>query len=132
MDKKSIVTFEEYVLTAPEESRVKLVDLRMRLKKLIPNGEEVISYGMPAFKWKGIVVWFAGYKKHIGFYPKSKAIEVLSDKLINFKTSKGAIQFPINRELPWDLIEEIVQIRLKENEMNELMKKTKKTKKADV
>ncbi|MEY4604517.1 MAG: hypothetical protein RIT43_1809 [Bacteroidota bacterium] len=74
--------------------------------------EEVISYNMPAFKLKHVIVYFAAHKKHIGFYPTSKPIEALKDELKNFNYSKGAIQFPYDSPLPEVLIKKIIDFRL--------------------
>ncbi len=70
---------------------------------------------MPAFKQNGILVWFAAFKDHIGFFPKTSAIEVFKDKLSPYQTSKGTVKFPITEPLPLDLIKEIVRFRVKEN-----------------
>jgi uncharacterized protein YdhG (YjbR/CyaY superfamily) len=79
------------------------------------TAEEVISYNMPAFKQNGILVWFAGYKNHIGFYPSSTPIKLFKEQLTKYKTSKGAIQFPIDKPLPLALITKIVKFRIKQN-----------------
>ena len=79
------------------------------------TAEEVISYNMPAFKQNGILVWFAGNKNHIGFYPSSTSIKLFKEQLTKYKTSKGAIQFPIDKPLPLALITKIVKFRIKQN-----------------
>ena len=70
---------------------------------------------MPAFKLNGNLVWFAAFKKHIGFYPTALVIEAFKEKLSAYKTSKGTVKFPLNEPLPIDLIKEIVRFRVKEN-----------------
>lgn len=70
---------------------------------------------MPVFKQNGILVWFAAFKNHIGFFPKISAIEAFKEKLSSYQTSKGTIQFPINEPIPLDLVKEIVKFRVKEN-----------------
>lgn len=107
--------FDEYVSGFPKETQQLLKQLRAAVKKAAPAAEEVISYGMPGYKLNGILVWFAGYKKHIGFYPKANAIMVFKKELAAYKTSKGAIQLPLDKPLPLALINKIVKLRVKEN-----------------
>ena len=91
----------------------RLNDLYKHLKTILPEATECISYGMPCFKQNNKpVVYFAGYKKHIGFYPTPKPIEQFKDQLVRYKTSKGAIQFNINEPLPILLIDELVSYNL--------------------
>lgn len=90
-----------------------LNDLYRYLKTILPEATECISYGMPCFKQHNKpVAYFAGYKKHIGFYPTPKPIEYFKDQLVRYKTSKGAIQFNINEPLPFSLIDEMIQFNL--------------------
>jgi len=92
---------------------LRLMDLYEHLKNIIPEASECISYGMPCFKLHNKpVVYFAGYKKHIGFYPTPKPIEQFKDQLHPYKTFKGAIQFQINERLPISLIDQMVQFNL--------------------
>ena len=92
---------------------LRLKDLHQHLKNTIPEASECISYGMPCFKLHNKpVVYFAGYKKHIGFYPTPKPIEQFKDQLHPYKTTKGAIQFQINETLPISLIDQMVQFNL--------------------
>jgi uncharacterized protein YdhG (YjbR/CyaY superfamily) len=76
----------------------------------------MISYNMPAFKRNGMLVWYAAFKTHIGFYPRAAAIASFKKELANYKTSKGAIQFPIEAPIPAGLVKKIAKFRLKENE----------------
>jgi uncharacterized protein YdhG (YjbR/CyaY superfamily) len=89
--------------------------LRQIIANTAPTAQETISYNMPAFTLQGILIWYAGYKKHIGFYPKAAAIEVFKEELSAYKTSKGAVQFPLNSPLPVELITKMVLYRVKEN-----------------
>ena len=75
----------------------------------------MISYNMPAFKWNGMLVWYGAHTEHIGFYPRSSAIAAFEDDLAGYKTSKGAIQFPIDKPIPTALVKKIVKFRLAEN-----------------
>lgn len=106
---------EEYIAGFPQSTQKTLEQIRVTIRKVAPQAVEVISYGMPAFKLKGILVWFAAYSKHIGFYPKSSAIEVFNKEISAYKSAKGSIQFPLNKPMPLELISEIVKFRIAEN-----------------
>jgi len=106
---------DEYIGQFPANVQAILQKLRATIKKTAPGAEEVISYQMPAFKYHGMLVYFAGYKNHIGFYPTSSPMKVFKDKLSHYKTSKGAIQFPIDKAIPLTLVKDIVKFRVKEN-----------------
>jgi len=106
---------DEYIAGFPLEVQELLEQVRHAIKNVAPRAEEVISYGMPAFKLNGILVWFAAYKNHIGFYPHSSGIEVFKRELSKYKTSKGAIQFSMDKPLPLELIAEIVKFRVIED-----------------
>ncbi len=104
---------DEYIAGFPEPIRGQLEKIREIIAKAAPKAEEVISYQMPAYRAHGILVYFAGYKKHIGFYPHGEPIEVFKEELTAYKTSKGAIQFPLDKKLPAGLITKIVKYRIK-------------------
>jgi len=113
--KRTINTIDEYIATFPKNVQIILQEIRQAIRDAAPEAKEVISYQMPAFKLNGILVWFAAFRNHIGFYPKASAIEAFKDKLSSYKTSKGAVQFPTDKPLPIDLVKEIVKFRIKEN-----------------
>ena len=113
---KNFNTVDEYFSGLPKSTRDSMQKLRDIIKQMAPKAEEVISYNMPAFKWNGMLVWYAAYKKHIGFYPRPSGIEAFKDELADYKTSKGAIQFPLEKGIPVSLVKKIVKFRLKENE----------------
>ena len=113
--KKKFETVDEYIASFPKNVQVILEELRQAIKAVAPTAEETISYQMPAFKQNGILVWFAAFKNHIGFFPKVSAIEAFKEKLSSYRTSKGTIQFPMNEPFPFDLVKEIVRFRVKEN-----------------
>jgi uncharacterized protein YdhG (YjbR/CyaY superfamily) len=113
--KKTYKDIDEYISNFPVGIQMKLKELRTAIKKAAPEAEEKISYQMPAFYFNGVLVYFAGYKNHIGFYPTASGIEVFTNELSGFKYSKGAIQFPLNEPLPLELITRIVKFRVKEN-----------------
>ena len=108
-------TVEEYISGFPAKTKALLKEMRKLIKETAPEAEEVISYNMPAFKLNGILVYYAGNKAHIGLYPTASPIQVFKDELTGYKTSKGAIQFPVEKGIPASLIKKIVKYRIKEN-----------------
>jgi len=106
---------DQYILTFPNEVQKLLAQLRTAISKAAPEAEEVISYRMPAFKFHGILVYFAGHKNHIGFYPTSTGTAAFKEELSEYKGAKGSVQFPLDKPLPLGLITKIVKFRVKEN-----------------
>ena len=104
-----------YISGFPPETAVKLSELRALIKNLAPNVEETISYAIPTYKLNGTLVHFAGYANHIGFYPGAGAIAEFADELVDYKTSKGTVQFPLDQPLPMKLITKIVKFRINQN-----------------
>jgi uncharacterized protein YdhG (YjbR/CyaY superfamily) len=113
---KTFQTVDEYLATLPKATRDPMLRLRDIIKQVAPKAEEVISYNIPAFKYNGMLVWYAAFKKHIGFYPRPSGIAAFKNELAPYKTSKGAIQFPLENGIPTTLVKKIVKFRLKENE----------------
>jgi len=112
--KNTFKNSNEYILLFPEEVQQKLIELREIIHAEVPGLEEYIGYQMPAFRYKGKpLVYFAGYKKHIGFYPGAEGIRVFEEdfKQKGYKFSKGAVQFPIDQDIPAELVKKIVQFR---------------------
>ena len=105
------IGIEEYISKYPEDIQKILQQIRTAIKKAAPKSVEVISYGMPAFKMNKVLVYFAVGKNHIGFYP----IKIFSKELEGYKTSKGAIQFPLNKKIPLPLVSKITKFRVKED-----------------
>jgi len=122
---KHFKTVDEYFSTLPKKQRDILDGLRKTIRQVAPQADEVISYNMPAFKWNGMLVWYAAYKEHIGLYPRPSAIKAFKKELAGYKTSKGAIQFPIEDGIPSNLVKKIVKFRLKENEQEQKGKRRK-------
>jgi len=121
----SIKNVDDYLSGLPENVLVALEKLRKIARAAAPGAEEVISYGMPMLKYHGMLVGYAGWKDHIGFYPcNSRTIAAMKDELKGYGTSKGTIRFEIGKPLPVKLIQKIVKERVKEN-----VAKAKKTKK---
>ena len=112
---KEIKSIDDYINQFPDEIKSKLESIRAVIKKAAPKSVEVISYGMPAFKQKKVLVYFAAGKIHIGFYPTPKPIVVFKKELEGYKTSKGAIQFPLDKKIPLALISKITKFRVKED-----------------
>jgi uncharacterized protein YdhG (YjbR/CyaY superfamily) len=106
---------DEYISFHPESVRVQLEKLRQTIHKAAPKAEEVISYQMPAFKLNGMLVYFAAYKSHIGFYPTGSVIAAFKKELAKYETLKGTVRFPIDKPLPLGLIGKMVKFRVKEN-----------------
>jgi len=115
MQAVKFTTVAEYFSAAPAHTKAKLREIRQTIKKMAPGAEEVISYNMPAFKLHGVLVWYAAYQHHIGFYPKASALVVFKKEISGYKSAKGSVQFPIDQPLPLGLIKKIVKYRIKEN-----------------
>lgn len=107
----SKMTVDDYINSQPEEIVPILNKVRETIRKALPDAEEKISYGMPTYKEKHNLIHFAAQKKHLGLYPGEKAVEHFEDRLSDYKTSKGAVQFPYNKEIPYELIAEIAKWR---------------------
>ncbi len=126
MEAKQIYsTVDEYIAAQSETMQPILNQLREVIKNAAPTANEIISYGMPAYKIHGVLVYFAANKHHIGFYPTASPITVFSDELTAYKTSKGAIQFPIETAIPVDLVRRIVEFRVNEDEIKSISKNKK-------
>ena len=109
---KAIGTIDEYIETQPEEIRPILKKIRKTIKAAAPKAIEKLSWQMPTFWQNENLIHFAAFKKHIGIYPGNEAIVVFSEKLAGYKTSKGAIQFPLDKPIDYDLINEITRWRV--------------------
>lgn len=108
-------SIDEYISACPSEVQAELQKLRQVIREAAPDAEEKISYQMPAFTLQGNLVYFAAFKKHIGFYPTASGIAAFKDELSAYKGSKGAVQFPFGKPLPYELIRRIVEYRVQEN-----------------
>lgn len=110
---KKYTTVAAYLKDVPSQAQARVDDIRAILSKLLPGAEEIISYNMPAYKQYGkVLVYYAAYKGHLGFYPHNEPILAFAAELEPYKTSKGAIQFPLDKPLPKGLIKKIVQYRV--------------------
>lgn len=108
-------SIDEYIAAFPPDIQATLQELRATIQAAAPDAQEKISYQMPTFYLKGNLVHFAGYKNHIGFYPAPSGIEAFKDELSAYKSSKGAVQFPIGEPLPLELVSRMVKFRVAEN-----------------
>ncbi len=106
---------DDYNGSQPANIQEILEQLRQAIKQAAPNAKETISYGMPAFRQNNTLVYYALNKEHIGFYPTPGPIIQFKKELEKYKTSKGAIQFPIDKPLPLTLIDKIVKFRIEED-----------------
>ena len=107
---------DTYLALQPENVRVALEKMRHVIKTTAPDAEEVISYGMPAYRYHGMLVYFAGFKNHYSLFPgNASMIAEMAEALKGYKTSKGTIQFALDKPMPVTLIKKIVKARMKEN-----------------
>lgn len=114
-NKVIIKTIDEYILQFPFEIQEKLHTMRKVIRDSAPDAEEKMSWQMPTFYLHGNLVHFAAFKNHIGFYPGADGIEAFTDKFTGYKYSKGAVRFPVDKPLPFELISAIVRYRVAVN-----------------
>ena len=125
--KTGFTSIDEYIATFPKNIQEILEKLRATIGKAAPDAEETINYQMPTFTFKGNLVHFAAFKKHIGFYPTPSGIEKFKKELSVYQGAKGSVQFPLDKPIPYGLISKIVKFRVKENlERAEIKGKKKK------
>lgn len=105
---------DDYISGFPSEIQKILQQLRTTIKKAAPQATETISYRMPAFKLKEVLVFFAAHSQHIGFYPTPSGIEAFKKELSVYKGAKGSVQFPIDKPMPLELVAEIAKFRVAE------------------
>ncbi len=111
---------DEYLARLPEPARSTLNKMRALIRSVAPSeATETISYGIPAFKYKGMLVWFAAFSNHCSLFPGSSVIEAFKNELKGFSTSKGTIHFPVDKPLPAALVKKLVKARVAQNEQKE-------------
>jgi uncharacterized protein YdhG (YjbR/CyaY superfamily) len=108
-------TVAEYIDAAPKSAQKKLHEMRDCIRKSAPDATEGLKWSMPAFSYARILVMFAGFKHHIGFYPTPSAIKAFAKDLSKFPTAKGSVQFPLDKPLPLPLIRKITAFRVQES-----------------
>lgn len=109
------LSVDAYIAAAPPSAQPALRELRALIRAAAPEATETVSYGMPAYKGRRVLVYFAAQKAHLGFYPTASGIVRFREELSAYKTSKGAIQFPYSRPLPGELVGRIVRFRAEED-----------------
>jgi uncharacterized protein YdhG (YjbR/CyaY superfamily) len=107
-------TIDEYIAQFPDEVQQILVKIRAVIQAAAPEAVEKISYGMPAFFFNGGLVWFGAYQRHIGLYPRTSAMLAI-EGFSAIKGTKGSVHFPLDKPMPYELISEIVKVRIAEN-----------------
>ena len=108
-------TIDEYIDAFPKDIQFILEKIRKTIRRAAPEAFEAISYQMPTFKLNGNLVHFAAYKNHIGFYPVPSGIEAFKGELAPYIAGKGTLRFPLDKPIPYHLIEKVVMFRVKEN-----------------
>ncbi len=108
-------TIDEYINAAPKEAQKKLREMLTCIRAAAPDATEGLKWGMPAFSHRRILVTFAAYKHHIGFYPTPSAVKAFAKDLANFKTADASIRFPLEDPLPLDLVRKITDFRVRES-----------------
>jgi uncharacterized protein YdhG (YjbR/CyaY superfamily) len=117
-DEDEAQAVEEYLANVPEPAHTTLMRIRATIRSCVPaEATEGISYGIPAFRYKGALVGYAAFAKHCSLFPMSAAlIDTMGEELKNYRTSKGTLQFPPDRPMPASLVKKIVKARIRENE----------------
>src|SRR5687767_7542786 len=105
----------EYISGFPEKTQKALKQVRSVIKKAAPKAEETISYSIAAFKLNGMLVYFAGWKTHIGMYPVPKGDAAFQKQVTAYRAGKGTLKFPLDKPMPVGLITKLVKFRMKEN-----------------
>ena len=123
---KKIETINVYIDGFPAHIQEILHTMRKIIHAVAPDATEKISYGIPTFFLYGNLVHFAAFKNHVSFFPASSGVLKFSKELSMYKTSKGTIQFPLDKPIPYDLIQKITLFRIKENTMKYMNKKKAK------
>ncbi|HLE05226.1 MAG TPA: DUF1801 domain-containing protein [Dehalococcoidia bacterium] len=114
-DQTAPKNIDEYIAGFPADVREILEKIRMTIGRAAPDAEEKISYRMPAFTLRGNLVHFAAYKNHIGLYPAPTGTEEFNKELSVYRAAKNSVRFPLDRPIPFDLISQIVKLRVKED-----------------
>jgi uncharacterized protein YdhG (YjbR/CyaY superfamily) len=123
---KSPKDIDGYIAQFPADVQAILRKVRTTISKAAPAAKETISYQMPAFKLHGILVYFAAWKKHIGLYPPVSGDKALEKALAPYAGPKGNLQFPLDQPIPYDLIERIVRLRVKQDAAKAAAKRKKR------
>jgi uncharacterized protein YdhG (YjbR/CyaY superfamily) len=114
-DRAKPADIDAYISAFPPDVQAILAKIRRTIAGVVPEAQETISYGIPAFALDGILVYFAAFKHHIGFYPPVKGDPKLEKAVAPYAGEKGNLRFPLDQPIPYDLIEKIVKLRVKQN-----------------
>src|SRR3954464_14672141 len=114
-DKKHLENVDDYIAGFPPDVRNRLETIRETIRKAAPKAEERLSYKIPAFFLNGVLVYFAAFKKHIGFYPRNTALRKFKKELAPYEGAKSTVRFPFDKPIPTSLISKIVKFRVMEN-----------------
>jgi len=114
-DKAAPRNIDDYIASFPPDVQTILEKIRLTIGQAAPAAQETISYKIPAFALNGILVYFAAFRKHIGFYPPVKRDAKLQEAISKYAGEKGNLQFPLNQPIPYSLIKRIVKLRVKQN-----------------
>jgi uncharacterized protein YdhG (YjbR/CyaY superfamily) len=116
----SVTNIDEYLARVPEPARSTLNKVRAAIRSAVPaEATEAISYGIPAFKYTQVLVWFAAFADHCSFFPTAAVMEAFRNELKDFRTSKGTIRFPTDKPLPAALIKKMVKARVAQVESHQ-------------
>ncbi len=115
-----------YIKVHPPKVQTLLKQLRAAIRAAAPDADEVISYGMPAYKYKGMLCYFASHTAHVGFYPMASGIAKFKKEIAGYKNAKGSVQFPFETGIPVDLVKKMIAFRVKENDAKAALKAKKK------
>ena len=119
----SPTTIDQYIAGYPKDVQKLLQQVRETIKKVVPDAEEAISYGIPTFKLNGNLVHFGGFKQHIGFYPGAGGIKAFEKELTAYKGAKGSVQFPIDQPMPLHIITAITKFRVAKKKNKKVKRK---------
>lgn len=121
--RKTFKTVDEYLKTFPPPVRSALEKIRKTIRTTAPGADEVISYGIPGYKYHGELVYFAGFKQHVSVYPAPRSADEFKKELAAYKGGKGTVQFPLDKPIPLDLVKRIVRFKVNANEEKAALKK---------
>jgi len=125
-EKAEITTVDEYISQFPADVQERLRQMRTTIRAAAPDAEEILSYGMPAYRQEGNLVYFGAAKAHIGFYPTPLGVETFADEFAAYNGNKGSVQFPFDQPLPLDLVRRVTERRVEQNLAKAASKKDKR------
>jgi uncharacterized protein YdhG (YjbR/CyaY superfamily) len=125
-ERSTVKDIDEYIANFPSDVRELLEQVRATIREAAPEAQETISYQIPSFRLKGqYLIYFAGYKKHIGLYPVPSGDVDFDQQVAAYRAGKGTLRFPLDQPIPFELIAKVVQYRARDNEKRAEAKKKK-------